>query len=335
MKHNRDFALSDILDHEGGWADYAWDTPTNYGVTIETLRSLGMDLDSDGDVDISDLRMMTKVDARKVFQTYYWDAIKADELPDGVDLLLSHIAVMSGPARAIRFLQRRVGAKDDGLIGPETLSKALGVNDLLGLIINLHDSYLRYLQNLSKWKEAGTGWKRRIDEVLEDALVIASEPRLFPPVEDQVSPEPTTISWSLFSRRPDLPKTSNGLFIYPRFQDFPWVEGRWPNFTPSEFDCKGTGTIALDLRTLDMLQELRTAMNKPLYIVSAYRSHSHNKAVGGAKGSKHMQGIAFDIRSRGLEVNDLLSKAERIGFGGIGRYASFSHIDNRGHRARW
>jgi zinc D-Ala-D-Ala carboxypeptidase len=40
---------------------------------------------------------------------------------------------------------------------------------------------------------------------------------------------------------------------------------------------------------------LRVRVGKPLILRSAYRSPEHNRAVGGAKASKHMEGIAFDI----------------------------------------
>ncbi len=46
---------------------------------------------------------------------------------------------------------------------------------------------------------------------------------------------------------------------------------------------------------MDKLQALRDRLGKPLIVRSAYRSPEHNRAVGGAPGSKHMQGTAFDI----------------------------------------
>nr|WP_276203225.1 D-Ala-D-Ala carboxypeptidase family metallohydrolase [Pseudoponticoccus marisrubri] len=46
---------------------------------------------------------------------------------------------------------------------------------------------------------------------------------------------------------------------------------------------------------LDKLQALRDRLDKPLIVRSAYRSHEHNRAVGGATRSKHLDGAAFDI----------------------------------------
>ena len=70
---------------------------------------------------------------------------------------------------------------------------------------------------------------------------------------------------------------------------------RWPSFSPAEIACRGTGAIKINTEALDKLQTLRNRLGKPLIVRSAYRSPSHNKAVGRAKASKHMDGIAFDI----------------------------------------
>ena len=130
-------------------------------------------------------------------------------------------------------------------------------------------------------------------------------------------------------------KTTNGLTIYESWEEYPWDNKRWPNFKPYEFDCKGTGRIALDPNSLDKLQTLRSRINRPFVIVSGYRSPEHNRAVGGARNSFHMQGIAFDVSLRGLDKEEMFQKAEEAGFDGIGKYNTFIHIDTRGYKARW
>ena len=127
--------------------------------------------------------------------------------------------------------------------------------------------------------------------------------------------------------------TPSGLPIYTKASDFP--DWRWPNFKPEEFDCKGTGRIALDPNAMDALQSLREEIGKPFVIVSGYRSPEHNAAVGGAKRSKHMEGIAFDVSMRGHDAEAFRAAAARHGFNGIGSYSTFTHIDTRSNRARW
>jgi len=132
--------------------------------------------------------------------------------------------------------------------------------------------------------------------------------------------------------------TPNGLPIYANPDDFP--DWRWKNFTPQEMKSKGPkGTLALDPAAMDLLQDLRDRIGKPFHIVSAYRSPEHNKAVGGAKRSFHMNGVAFDISMRNHDPHEFRDIAEEMGFDGIGTYpparGNFIHIDTRGYRARW
>jgi uncharacterized protein YcbK (DUF882 family) len=70
---------------------------------------------------------------------------------------------------------------------------------------------------------------------------------------------------------------------------------RWPNFSPAEIACRGTGKLLINEPALDKLQALRDRLGKPLIVRSAYRSPEHNRAVGGATRSKHLDGAAFDI----------------------------------------
>jgi hypothetical protein len=80
------------------------------------------------------------------------------------------------------------------------------------------------------------------------------------------------------------------------------------------------------LRKLDRLRE---DLGAPMILNSAYRSPSHNKAVGGAKNSLHMRGIAFDVRMDNHDPAAFESAARAAGFTGFGYYPNqgFMHID--------
>lgn len=108
------------------------------------------------------------------------------------------------------------------------------------------------------------------------------------------------------------------------------------HFKLSEFQCKdGSTTIILNPKLIAMLEKLRIKAGKPLIINSAYRTPTYNKRVGGAKNSQHMVGNAADIVIKGMTVEQVAKMAEEIGFDGIGRYDSFTHVDVRGYKARW
>ena len=104
----------------------------------------------------------------------------------------------------------------------------------------------------------------------------------------------------------------------------------WPYkyFTPKEIACKGTGMIVVDHDALSKLDEFRERGDVPFSPNSAYRSESHNAAVGGAKNSYHRKGVAFDIPIKGaMTRNAIKTLAKQVGFTGIGDYNTFVHID--------
>lgn len=160
-----------ILAHEGGLVNNPNDPGgwTNRGVTIGTLKKLGIDKDGDGDSDLADLKLLTAADAAKVFKRFYADHVQADLLPIGLDYAMTDFAVNSGPTRAAEHLQRILGVAVDGHIGPQTLAKVAQC-DAKALIVALSESRLRFLRNLKTWGTFGAGWQRRVFEVQAAAL---------------------------------------------------------------------------------------------------------------------------------------------------------------------
>lgn len=117
--------------------------------------------------------------------------------------------------------------------------------------------------------------------------------------------------------------------IYEHYVDVPMAGWRWSSFSPREIACKGTGKVLVNEDALDKLQALRDRLRKPLILTSAYRSPEHNRAVGGAKNSMHMQGIAFDVRMDNHDPHEFEAAARAVGFTGFGYYprSGFMHID--------
>jgi hypothetical protein len=117
--------------------------------------------------------------------------------------------------------------------------------------------------------------------------------------------------------------------LYDHFSDVPDSAWRWPSFSPREIACKGTGKILINEDALDRLQALRIRLGKPLILTSAYRSPEHNRNVGGATRSKHMEGIAFDVRMDNHDPHEFEVAARAEGFTGFGYYprSGFMHID--------
>ncbi len=116
---------------------------------------------------------------------------------------------------------------------------------------------------------------------------------------------------------------------YAHFHDVPEAAWRWPSFSPAEIACRGTGAIKINTEAMDKLQSLRNRLGKPLIVRSGYRSPEHNRAVGGAPGSKHMDGAAFDIAMSNHDPVAFEAAARAVGFLGFGYYrrSGFIHVD--------
>lgn len=122
---------------------------------------------------------------------------------------------------------------------------------------------------------------------------------------------------------------SDPIRTFRHFRDVPQDFWRWKNFSPAEIACRGTGQLKLHPEALDKLQALRDRLGKPLILRSAYRSPEHNRAVGGAKASKHMDGTAFDVAMGNHDPVAFETAARDAGFLGFGYYprSGFMHID--------
>ena len=110
------------------------------------------------------------------------------------------------------------------------------------------------------------------------------------------------------------------------------------NFNSTEFDCHGNGCCretVIDLEMVDILQEIRNHFGKAVTVNSGYRCKTHNTAVGGARKSKHLSGMAADIVVSGVEPIEVAKYAESIGVKGIGLYSWGCHIDSRDTKGFW
>ena len=119
-----------IVAREGGFVDDPDDPggATNHGVTLGTMRSLGLDLDGNGRVDAADVRRLDPAQAARIYVDHYFRRPRLDRLPQAVQASVFDMQVNAG-ANAVKILQRLVSrmgfvCTDDGVVGPKTEAAA-------------------------------------------------------------------------------------------------------------------------------------------------------------------------------------------------------------------
>jgi len=167
-----DACLREILRHEGGWADHPMDPggATMQGITLRTYsRWIGRLVTKE------ELFNIPAAHRDAIYRDEYYDKVRGNDLPKGVDLVVFDMAVNSGPSRAARTLQAALGVQVDGKIGPQTIQAAKVVHPS-GLISDYCKSRLAFLRSLDGWTTFAGGWKARVEDVGSVATKMATEP---------------------------------------------------------------------------------------------------------------------------------------------------------------
>jgi lysozyme family protein len=176
-------SIDEVLEHEGGFVNNPKDPggATNKGVTLTSFRRY---IDPKGTVE--DLKKITTEQARTVYEQQYWNAVRGDQLPAGLDHAVNDFGVNSGPGTAIKKLQEIVQTDVDGRIGPKTLAAIdayIEEHGIAALIDALCDSRLAFMKRIRHrttkallWDTFGKGWAARVLRVRKTAKMLAVEP---------------------------------------------------------------------------------------------------------------------------------------------------------------
>ena len=176
-----DEALRRLLLHEGGYCHHPQDPggPTNFGITIADYRKYikpGASAD--------DVRAMRLEEAKAIYRSKYWRALRCDDLPAGVDDSIFDYGVNSGVGRAGKVLRRVLGMPDDAWAVTDDVIAEVARRDPRAIIAAINAERLAFLRGLRTWPVFGTGWERRVEDVRDFSLQIAGKalPGTEPPV---------------------------------------------------------------------------------------------------------------------------------------------------------
>ena len=165
MEKNYKKCLETILHHEGGYVNHPDDPggETNLGVTKRVYEEWCMSQD----FIVKDMKDLEVSDVAPIYKKNYWDRVKGDELPSGLDLCVFDFGVNAGTGRAAKYLQTMVGATADGAIGPATLRAVHAYVQIEGLeqaIAEYQHKRQGYYEGLKHFATFGRGWTRRVSE---------------------------------------------------------------------------------------------------------------------------------------------------------------------------
>ena len=167
-----DTCLAFTLRAEGGYVDNPADSggATNMGITLATYREWS----DNPDLGAAQVQDMTLRIARAIYRSLYWNPLRADALPVGVDLSVFDMGVNAGNWRSARLLQRAIGFTGDevdGCIGPETLGAAAKC-DPRTLVNDLADRQADFYKSLADFDTFGAGWLNRTEARRAAALAM-------------------------------------------------------------------------------------------------------------------------------------------------------------------
>lgn len=150
------------LVHEGGTSNHKSDPGgfTSRGVTA----GAGASYRTRRGLPPKAVDKWTAAEVDAFYRDDYWYGVSAELLPFGVDLATFDYGVNSGPSRAGKELQRVVGAKVDGRVGPETL-RVVAEKDGKATVKAICARRLSFVQGLGTFKVFGKGWSRRIADI--------------------------------------------------------------------------------------------------------------------------------------------------------------------------
>jgi len=128
---------------------------------------------SKSEVSEEDMKNLTLSNVVPFYKELFWDAVKGDLLPTGIDYCVFDCAVNSGAYRSIKILQSIVGVQADGMMGDKTLAAVNSANRL-NVIEDFNNKRIEFLSVLPTFNHFGRGWTARVNAVEDQSKGMSS-----------------------------------------------------------------------------------------------------------------------------------------------------------------
>jgi lysozyme family protein len=172
MQNNFETAFARVIQSEGGYVNDPHDAggETNLGVTKAAWAAYISRAVQDGEMKALTIDMV-----KPFYKKMYWDKMHCDDLPKGLDYAAFDFAVNAGVGQSSKFIQRTVGAKDDGSIGPATLAAIAKADPRLLLLGFTNQKVLFYrglVEKNATQEKFLKGWLARATDVENKAMTM-------------------------------------------------------------------------------------------------------------------------------------------------------------------
>ena len=169
MLSNWDKSFDAVIAHEGGFTSDERDPGNKLpdgrkGSTMLGCTQANWEAYVGHKVTWDDMKALTKEDVKPLYKKNYWDAVKGDDLPSGVDYAAFDFAINAGPGASKRMIQRALGVAADGAIGPMTMQAIKSANPK-EFLQKFSDAKTAFYQSLPTFPTYGKGWLRRVADV--------------------------------------------------------------------------------------------------------------------------------------------------------------------------
>ncbi len=275
MKENFEACLRITLLQEGGFSN---DKADHGGRTMRGITQGEYNKwNKRRGLPAADVKDITDETLEEIYRVGYWDAVRADELPAGLDLCMFDYAVNSGPSRAIKALQTIMGAKVTGRLNTVPSSATPAMIDAY------NDNRAAFLRRIGHGSQSVflRGWLSRVRTIRAAAhrLALPHEPATDGPAvldEGSTGPDVTRLQTALRKLRYPVgavdgiygPATRRAVLL---FQDKHKLEGDRGVWSPDYWDDLAEATPLMQERAGTTDQELRNAGNQHVWIMTIWQ----------------------------------------------------------------